>query len=70
MSGAAKDWKRDGVRVIPGNELDCNTPQTPGMERAAAITNARVGAEKIWAGTVTIAPTRRPARTITANSKA
>jgi len=56
--------------VIPGNELDCNTPQTPGMERAAAITNARVGAEKIWAGTVTIAPTRRPARTITANSKA
>src|SRR5262245_16856904 len=33
-----------------------NTPQTPGMSRAAAITYARVGAEKLWAGTVTIHP--------------
>jgi hypothetical protein len=22
-------WKHDGVRVIPGTELDPNTPQTP-----------------------------------------
>ncbi|HTY66028.1 MAG TPA: cupin domain-containing protein, partial [Alphaproteobacteria bacterium] len=28
--------------------------QTPGMSRAAAINFARVGAQKIWAGTVTI----------------
>ncbi|HVG51195.1 MAG TPA: cupin domain-containing protein [Xanthobacteraceae bacterium] len=47
-------WKHDGVRVIPGNSLDTNTPQTPGMNRAAAINAARVGAQKIWAGTVTI----------------
>ena len=47
-------WKHDGVRVIPGNQLDPNTAQTPGMNRATAINNARAGAEKIWAGTVTI----------------
>ncbi len=55
MSGN-HDWKHDGVRVIKGTDLDPNTAQTPGMNRAAAISHARVGAEKIWAGTVTIHP--------------
>jgi len=50
------DWRDDGVRVVPGGRLDPNTPQTPGMSRAAAITHARAGAEKLWAGTVTIHP--------------
>jgi uncharacterized RmlC-like cupin family protein len=50
------DWKHDGVRVIPGDSLDPNTAQTPGMDRAAAINLARVGAQKIWAGTVKIQP--------------
>ena len=49
-------WRVHGVRVIPGDKLDVNTAQTPGMNRAAAITHARVGAEKLWAGTVTIHP--------------
>ncbi|MDF2995100.1 MAG: mannose-6-phosphate isomerase [Xanthobacteraceae bacterium] len=49
-------WKHDGVRVIPGDKLDPNTAQTPGMYRQAAINLARVGAQKIWAGTVTIEP--------------
>jgi len=49
-------WRDDGVQVIPGDQLDPNTAQTPGMERAAAINAARVGAQKIWAGTVKIAP--------------
>ena len=48
-------WRADGVQVIRGDQLDPNTAQTPGMERAAAINAARVGAQ-IWAGTVTIAP--------------
>ncbi|MGO7423505.1 cupin domain-containing protein, partial [Rhizobium ruizarguesonis] len=39
---------------MPGNSLDPNTTQTPGMNRATAINNARAGAENIWAGTVTI----------------
>jgi uncharacterized RmlC-like cupin family protein len=47
-------WKHDGVRVIPGNQLDGNVPSTPGMDRKAAINFARVGAQKLWAGTVTI----------------
>jgi uncharacterized RmlC-like cupin family protein len=55
-AGHAHDWKRNGVRVIPGNSLDANTPQTPGMHREAAINFARVGAQKIWAGTVSIQP--------------
>jgi uncharacterized RmlC-like cupin family protein len=50
------NWKHDGVKVIPANSLDPNTAQTPGMSRAAAINYARVGAQKIWAGTVTIHP--------------
>src|SRR5271155_440322 len=48
------DWKLNGVRVIKGDQLDTNTAQTPGMDRAAAINFARVGAQKIWAGTVNI----------------
>jgi len=49
-------WKHDGVRVIPGDQLDPNVPSTPGMDRKAAINFARVGAQKLWAGTVTIKP--------------
>src|ERR1700760_5124901 len=48
------DWKHDGVRVIPAGSLDSNPAQTPGMNRAAAINFARVGAQKLWAGTVHI----------------
>ena len=49
-------WKHDGVRVVPGDRLDPNTAQTPGMDRKAAINFARVGAQKLWAGTVHIHP--------------
>jgi len=52
----APRWKHDGVRVVPGDSLDANTLQTPGMFRQAAIDHARVGAQKIWAGTVRIDP--------------
>ncbi len=52
-------WKHDGVRVIPGDRLDPNTAQTPGMDRKAAISFARVGADKLWAGTVHIHPNAR-----------
>ena len=59
LTAMTRDWRTDGVRVIPGDALDTNTPQTPGMHRAAAITHARAGAEKLWAGTVTIHPGAR-----------
>jgi uncharacterized RmlC-like cupin family protein len=51
---AADPWRTGGVCVIPADSLDANTAQTPGMNRAAAINFARVGAQRIWAGTVRI----------------
>ena len=50
------DWRLNGVRVVRGDSLDLNTPQTPGMTRAAAISHATAGANKLWAGTATIEP--------------
>jgi uncharacterized RmlC-like cupin family protein len=50
------DWKKHGVRIVHAGELDMNTPQTSGMTRAAAITHARTGAEKLWAGTMVVQP--------------
>ena len=52
----APKWKHDGVQVIPGGSLDPHTAQTPGMDRKVAINLARVGARKLWAGTVSIKP--------------
>jgi uncharacterized RmlC-like cupin family protein len=52
--GNQADWLAHGVKVIPRDSLDSNTAQTPGMNRAAAINYARVGAQKLWAGTVSI----------------
>jgi uncharacterized RmlC-like cupin family protein len=52
-------WKHDGVRIVAGCDLDPNTPQTPGMNRAAAITTATAGAKRLWAGTVRIDPDAR-----------
>ena len=53
------DWKAHGIRIVRRGELDPNTPQTPGMSRAAAISHARTGAEKLWAGTVVVHPDAR-----------
>ena len=50
------DWKEHGVKTVRAGELDRNTLQTSGMTRAAAITHARTGAEKLWAGTMVVQP--------------
>jgi uncharacterized RmlC-like cupin family protein len=50
------DLRHRGVRIVRAGELDHDTPQTPGMTRAAAIDFARAGARKLWAGTATIQP--------------
>ena len=48
-----RDWKHDGVRVIKGDWLDNNTPQTPGMHRQAdlrvQINAARIALEEAQA---------------------
>ena len=56
MSIEVVNWRDDGVRIVRSNQLDMNTPQTPGMTRAAAINHATAGANKLWAGTVNIQP--------------
>jgi uncharacterized RmlC-like cupin family protein len=50
------DWNERGVKIVRAGEMDSNTPQTPGMTRMAAITQARTGASKLWAGTVVVQP--------------
>jgi uncharacterized RmlC-like cupin family protein len=50
------DWKKYGVKIVHADELDMNTPQTPGMARAAAITHATAGANTLWAGTMVVQP--------------
>jgi uncharacterized RmlC-like cupin family protein len=57
----SQDWRNHGVRIVRANEFDSNTPQTPGMTRAAAINRAIAGANKLWAGSVEIHPNAKTA---------
>ena len=50
------DWAKHGVKIVHSDELDLKTPQTSGMTRAAAITQAKTGASKLWAGTMVVQP--------------
>src|SRR5215472_5480318 len=59
MTSYAPDWREFGVRIVRHDQLDSGTPQTPGMHREAAVSRSSVGAEKLWAGTVTIRPGAR-----------
>ena len=52
-------WRTQGVRSVRAGEFDPNTAQTPGMHRRAAVTALSAGSNKLWAGTVTIAPDAR-----------
>jgi uncharacterized RmlC-like cupin family protein len=46
----------DGVRVIKPHQFDSNTPQTPGMQRVAAVSQQLTGSKGIWAGITTVSP--------------
>ena len=61
MAESKPNWQNHGVRIVRGDRLDFNTPQTPGMTRAAAINRAKAGARKLWAGTVRIEPSAKTA---------
>ena len=54
-------WRDGGVRIVHGDQLDSNTPQTPGMTRAAAINRVMAGANRLWAGTVSVHPNAKTA---------
>ncbi|MBP1821273.1 cupin domain-containing protein [Mycobacterium sp. OAE908] len=56
MATEKTDYRLNGVRIVHADELDTNTAQTPGMNRAAAINAATAGADKLWAGTAVIHP--------------
>ena len=55
------------IRIVRAGELDSNTPQTPGMSRAAAITHARTGANNCGRERLQCSPLRAPARIIMAS---
>jgi uncharacterized RmlC-like cupin family protein len=61
MADDKPKWRDDGVRIVHSDQLDLNTPQTPGMTRAAAINHAMAGANKLWAGRVEIHPNAKTA---------
>ncbi len=44
------------VRVIKPHQFDANTPQTPGMQRVAAVSRQLAGSQGIWAGITDVAP--------------
>ena len=44
------------VRVIKPQQFDANTPQTPGMQRVAAVSKQLAGAQGLWAGVTVVAP--------------
>lgn len=45
-----------GVRVIKPAQFDSNTPQTPGMQRVAAVSQQLAGSRGLWAGVTVVAP--------------
>ena len=44
------------VRVIKPQQFDANTPQTPGMQRVAAVSQQLAGSQGLWAGVTVVAP--------------
>ena len=50
------DWERNGVKIVPAGRWTPTRRKRRSMTRAAAITQARTGASKLWAGTVVVQP--------------
>ena len=44
------------VRVIKPQQFDDKTPQTPGMQRVAAVSQQLAGSHGLWAGVTVVAP--------------
>jgi uncharacterized RmlC-like cupin family protein len=52
---------RPNLRHVRSEDVDSETAQTPGMQRFAAISNARVGSERLWMGETHVQPQMRSA---------
>jgi len=44
------------IRIVKPHEFDANTPQTPGMQRVAAISRTLAGSQGLWAGITVVGP--------------
>src|SRR5437660_1068168 len=56
MGAAPSQWREHGVRLVRADQLDFTVPQRPGTTRAVAIDQSTGGANKLWAGRVTMPP--------------
>jgi len=52
----AVDGFHPSLRHIPAAEIDPETAQTTGMQRFAAINNAKVGSRRLWMGQTHVGP--------------
>jgi uncharacterized RmlC-like cupin family protein len=48
--------EKQEVHVIKPPQFDANTPQTPGMQRVAAVSKQLAGSQGLWAGVTVVAP--------------
>ena len=57
MSSDKQDRAREQrVRVIKPEQFDASTPQTPAMQRVAAVSKQVAGSQGLWAGVRVVAP--------------
>ena len=56
MSEHEQQHEQPTVRVIRPQQFDANTPQTPGMQRVAAVSRELAGSQGIWAGVTVVSP--------------
>ncbi|MDQ2836296.1 MAG: cupin domain-containing protein [Actinomycetota bacterium] len=47
------------LRHVPASAVDAETAQTSGMQRFAAISNAKVGSQRLWMGQTHVKPQMR-----------
>jgi uncharacterized RmlC-like cupin family protein len=52
---------RPNLRRVRAEDVDSETAQTPGMQRFAAISQAKVGSERLWMGETHVQPQMRSA---------
>ncbi|MDB5078232.1 MAG: cupin protein [Chloroflexi bacterium] len=52
----SEEKARTGVRIIKPSMFDSSTAQTPGMQRAAAVSRQLAGSEGLWAGVTVVQP--------------
>ncbi len=55
-SNSQQSEQKPAVRIVKPHEFDAHTPQTPGMQRVAAISRELAGSRGLWAGVTVVGP--------------